>query len=36
MNVVFPASLIRQTLIGNNFFEDEFNQRSTDIFLPDT
>jgi len=35
MNVVSPESLIRQALIGNNFFEDEFNKRSTDIFLPD-
>jgi alpha-mannosidase len=35
MNVVSPESLIRQALIGNNYFEDEFNKRSTDIFLPD-
>ena len=35
MNVVSPESLIRQTLIGNNYFEDEFGKRSTDIFLPD-
>ena len=35
MNVVSPEALIRQALIGNNFFEDEFNKRSTDIFLPD-
>ncbi len=35
MNVVSPESMIRQTLIGNNYFEDEFGKRSTDIFLPD-
>ena len=35
MNIVSPESLIRQALIGNNFFEDEFNKRSTDIYLPD-
>ncbi len=35
MNVVSPESLIRQALIGNNYFEDEFGKRSTDIFLPD-
>ena len=34
-NIIAPESLIRQALIGNNFFEDEFSQRSTDIFLPD-
>ena len=35
MNLVSPESLIRQTLLGNNFFEDEFGTRSTDIYLPD-
>ena len=35
MNMVSPESLIRQALIGNNFFEDEFGKRSTDIYLPD-
>lgn len=35
MNIVSPESLIRQTLIGNNYFEDEFNKRSTDVYLPD-
>jgi alpha-mannosidase len=34
-NIIAPESLIRQALIGNNFFEDEFGKRSTDIFLPD-
>ena len=34
-NIIAPESLIRQELIGNNFFEDEFGKRSTDIFLPD-
>ncbi|MBN2065174.1 MAG: alpha-mannosidase, partial [Sedimentisphaerales bacterium] len=35
MNIVSPESLIRQTLLGNNYFEDEFGKRSTDIYLPD-
>ena len=35
MNIVSPEALIRQALLGNNFFEDEFGKRSTDIYLPD-
>ncbi len=35
VNIPSPESLIRQILYGNNYFERELGERSSDIFLPD-
>lgn len=35
VNIVSPESLIRNILIGNTYFYNEFGKRSNDIFLPD-
>lgn len=35
VNTPSSEALMRQALIGNNFFEEEFGKRSYDVFLPD-
>lgn len=34
-NIPSPEALIRNILYGNSFFNDKFNKKSNDIFLPD-
>ena len=33
--IVSPESFLRNVLLGQTYFRDEFNKESTDIFLPD-
>ena len=35
VNIPSPEALFRNILLGNNYFEENFNKRSCDIFLPD-
>jgi len=35
VNIPSPEALLRNFLYGNNYFEDTFGRRSSDIFLPD-
>ncbi len=35
VNIVSPESLIRQILLGNKYFEDEYGKQSEDLFYPD-
>ena len=35
VNIPSPEALFRNILYGNSYFEEKFNKRSTDIYLPD-